>query len=85
MIPAFLKHRDRERERESLKCLTSPDPKKAAACRKRHAWADHLASPHGRTKKMEIQKSEEKKNIRKLVLSARRKTNPQANKQQTSE
>jgi len=34
---------------------------------------------------MEIQKSEEKKNIRKLVLSARRKTNPQANKQQTSE
>merc|ERR1719240_1605564 len=34
---------------ESLKCLTSPDPKKAAACRKWHAWADHLASPHGRT------------------------------------
>ncbi len=48
------------RQRESLKCLTSPDPKKAAACRKRHAWADHLASPHGRTKKIEIEKSREK-------------------------
>ena len=57
----------RERERV-LNVSLRPTPKKAAACRKRHAWADHLASPHGRTKKMEIEKSEEKKNIRKLVL-----------------
>jgi hypothetical protein len=32
--------------------LSSPDPQKAAACGKKHAWADPWASPHGRTKKM---------------------------------
>ena len=74
-----------QRERESLKCLTSPDPKKAAACRKRHAWADHLASPHGRTKKIEIEKSEEEVEQKKIKLSIRRKTNSLANKQRTSE
>ena len=51
-------------KKDSLKCLTSPDPKKAAACRKWHAWADHLASPHGRTKKIEIEKSKEKNRIK---------------------
>ena len=35
-------------------------PQKSRRVQKRHAWADHLASPHGRTKKMEIEKSEEK-------------------------
>ena len=58
--------------RESLKCLTSPDPKKAAACRKWLAWADHLASPHGRMKKIEIEKSKEEQ--KKIVLSIRKKT-----------
>ena len=46
----------RETDRERLICLTSPDPPKAAACRKKHASADQWASPLGRTKNRNIEK-----------------------------
>ena len=48
-----------QRERES-EMSHFARPQKSRRVQKRHAWADHLASPHGRTKKMEIEKSEEK-------------------------